>query len=156
MPYTYNVAATVLKTVHWGSQVPLLRRCWYTWRPISIPEEANRPSNDVPAGTALKNRIVALDEQGPDINKSIFDFDTNEEVLDQNSGSEGEDSFENDEDDLEDDCRWSACSSGNRTEARICYQFQSDDTWDEAEPRYARAPFDKTYPVPRSFIFGGA
>lgn len=67
-----------------------------------FPEEANGPSDDVAVGIALKNRIVALDEQGPDINRFIFDLDTDEEVPDQKSGSEGEDSFEDDEDDEED------------------------------------------------------
>lgn len=77
-----------------------------------FPEEASGPSHDVAVGVALKNRIVALDEQGPDINRFIFDLDTDEEVPDQNSGSEREDG-EDDEDDLED---------------------QSDDGWeDESE-----------------------
>lgn len=68
-----------------------------------FPEETNGPSDDVAVGIALRNRIVALDEQGPDINRFILDLDTDEEVPDQKSGSEREDSFEDDEDGEDDE-----------------------------------------------------
>ena len=75
---------------------------------VLFPEETHGPGDDSNIGGAL-NSLVALEEEGPDINRFVFDLDTDEEVPDRNPGcedkesSEGEDDEDDDQDDWEDE-----------------------------------------------------
>lgn len=71
---------------------------------VLFPEETHGPGDDKEIGGAL-NSLVALEEQGPDINRFVFDLDTDEEFPDRHFGrKEGESSEDDDfEDDDQDD-----------------------------------------------------
>lgn len=70
---------------------------------VLFPEESHGPENDSEIGDAL-NSLVALEEQGPDITRFIYDLDTDEEVPDRKTGcNDGESSEDEDEDEDDDD-----------------------------------------------------
>lgn len=70
---------------------------------VLFPEETHGPADDKEIGGALNN-LVALEEQGPDINRFVFDLDTDEEFPHRNFGrKEGESSEEEDDEDDDQD-----------------------------------------------------
>ena len=73
---------------------------------VLFPEETHGPGDENEIGNAL-NSLVALEEQGPDINRFVFDLDTDEEVPDKNSRCKVEESSEDEYDDeINDDDDW--------------------------------------------------
>lgn len=69
---------------------------------VLFPEETQGSGDENEIGSAL-NSLVALEAQGPDINRFVLDLDTDEEVPDKISRRKTEESSEDEYDDDDDD-----------------------------------------------------
>lgn len=72
---------------------------------VLFPEETHGPGDDVGIDDAL-NSLVALEEQGPDINRFVYDLDTDEEIPDMKPDCKDGESAEDKEDDDDEEEDW--------------------------------------------------